>query len=82
VEEITTANTVDLQQRVVTFLLKAYGWLLGATMLMFFLQGFKLGGFNLDNALMKWLGGATIGEIAGLLTLTFGAVFKVGKPRL
>jgi hypothetical protein len=48
-------------------------------MVIFYLQGFKAWGFNLDASLLKWLGGATIGEIAGLLTLTFGAVFK--KPK-
>lgn len=45
-------------------------------MAIFVLQGFQLGGFHLDPALLKWLGGATIGAVAGLLTLTFGAVFQ------
>ncbi len=67
---------VGLQQTIITFLLWAYAGLLIATMAIFFLQGFKLWGFNLDSGLLKWLGGATIGNIAGLLTLTFGAVFK------
>ena len=76
VEQITTANSVNLQQRMVSFLLRAYGASLAATLAIFLLQGWHLWGFNLDAALLKWLGGATIGEIAGLLTLTFGAVFK------
>jgi len=33
----------------------------------------------LDGALLKWLGLATVGEIGGLLTLTFGAIFKGSK---
>ena len=76
IDEVTTGHVIDLQRRIVSFLLPAYGFLLGATMVMFFLQGFKVGGFQLDCGLLKWLGGATIGAIAGLLTLTFGAVFK------
>ena len=76
IDEVTTQHRILLQQRIVGFLLPAYGCLLGATMLMFFLQGFKVRGFQLDCGLLKWLGGATIGAIAGLLTLTFGAVFK------
>jgi hypothetical protein len=81
VEQITTANRIDLQQKIIDFLLKAYAGLLTATMLVFFLQGFKLWGFNLESSLLKWLGGATIGQIVGLLTLTFGAVFKGSKNR-
>jgi hypothetical protein len=79
VEEITTANRISHQQKVIDFLLKAYAGLLIATMAIFFLQGFKLWSFNLESGLLKWLGGATIGEIAGLLTLTFGAIFEGGK---
>jgi len=45
-------------------------------MAMFFLQGFRLWGFQLDSALIQWLGAATIGEVGGLLTLTFAAIFK------
>jgi hypothetical protein len=78
VTEITTTHTISQQGKIINFLLCAYGGLLLATMVIFFLQGFKAFGFNLEGALLKWLGGATIGEIAGLLTLTFGAVFK--KP--
>jgi hypothetical protein len=51
-------------------------FLLVATTIMFFLQGFHVAGFNLDAALLKWLGGATIGEISGLLVLTIRASFR------
>ena len=79
VEEITTTHIINQQDKIISFLLVAYGGLLLATMGIFYLQGFKTWGFNLDGNLLKWLGAATIGEIAGLLTLTFGAVFK--KPK-
>jgi hypothetical protein len=72
----TTEHQIALQRLIVRFLLWAYGFLLVVTMGIFVLQGFRLCGFQLDNGLMKWLGGATVGEIGGLLTLTFGAVFK------
>jgi len=79
VEEITTTHIINQQGKIINFLLVAYGALLLATMVIFYLQGFKTCGFKLEESLLKWLGGATIGDIAGLLTLTFGAVFK--KPK-
>jgi hypothetical protein len=79
IEEITTTHIINQQGKIINFLLWAYGGLLLATMVIFYLQGFKAWGFNLDGSLLKWLGGATIGEIAGLLTLTLGAIFKKSK---
>lgn len=76
VTRVTTEHQLDLQKQIIAFLLRAYGGVLSATMAIFVLQGFQLGGFHLDPALLKWLGGATIGAVAGLLTLTFGAVFQ------
>src|SRR5207302_11048791 len=76
VKNWVTTVTTQQQVKVINFLLWAYGGLLTATMLIFFLQGFKLWGFSLDGGLLRWLGGATVGEIAGLLTLTFRAIFR------
>jgi hypothetical protein len=75
VKDWVTEVTLAQQNKIINFLLVAYGVLLCATMAIFFLQGFHAGGFSLDTSLLKWLGGATIGEIAGLLTITFNAVF-------
>jgi hypothetical protein len=72
------------QNKMINFLLVAYGVLLCATMSIFFLQGFHAWGFVLDASLLKWLGGATIGEIAGLLAIAFKAVFgqkALTKPK-
>jgi hypothetical protein len=66
----------EAQDRIVTFLLAAYGALLAATMAIFFLQGFRSCGFSLDLSILKWLAGVTIGEIAGLLTITIKYYFK------
>jgi hypothetical protein len=79
VTQVTTEHQLGLQKQIITFLLKAYGSLLTAAMVIFFLQRFKLGGFHLEADLIKWLGGETAGAVAGLLTLTFGAVFKRNK---
>ena len=76
VKNWVTKVTTEQQVKVINFLLWAYGGLLTATMLIFFLQGFRLWGFSLDVALLRWLGGATVGEIAGLLALTFRAIFR------
>jgi hypothetical protein len=66
----------EAQNRIVGFLLAAYGTLLAATMVIFFLQGFRLWGFFLEPSILKWLGGATIGEVVGLLTITIRYYFK------
>lgn len=69
-------DKVHFQKQLIDFLRLAYGGLLIVTMLLFFLEGFSLWGFHLDVAIMKWLGGATIGEIAGLFMLALKEVFK------
>ena len=76
VQGVWTEHTVSLQRSIIHFLLVAYSFLLAATFTIFFFQGFGIWGFCLDPELLHWLGGATIGEIGGLLALTVGAVFK------
>lgn len=72
---ISTAH-VGFQQDIVAFLLWAYGFLLVATVIVIFLQGFHLGGFRLEADFLRWLGIATVGQVTGLLTLTIRASFK------
>jgi len=69
-------RTLEHQSRIFIFLFWAYGFLIVTTMLIFFLEGFHFKGFSIDVGLLKWLGGATIGEVGGLLTLTFRAPFR------
>jgi hypothetical protein len=76
VKNWVTGVTTQQQVKVINFLLWAYGGLLTATMLIFFLQGFRIWGFSLDVGLLRWLGGATVGAMAGLLALTLRAVFR------
>jgi hypothetical protein len=81
VKDWVTEATLGQQNRIITFLLVAYSFLLIATVAIIFLQGFRAWGFVLDRSLLMWLGGATIGEIGGLLVLTFRGVFgQNGKP--
>ena len=75
-KEWVVAAHVEFQQQIVTFLLVAYGFLLVMTVAVLMLQGFHAWGFSLDGSLLRWLGVATIGEIGGLLLLTFRAVFR------
>lgn len=76
VETATTASHLRQQHRIITFLLWAYGSVLTATMGIFFLQGFHAWTFELDRQVLLWLGAATVGEIGGLLLLTFRVVFR------
>jgi hypothetical protein len=82
VKDWVTEATLDQQNRIIAFLLVFYGFLLIATVTIFFLQGFRAWGFVLDRSLLMWLGGATIGEIGGLLMLTFKTVFGQGGKTL
>jgi len=75
-KEWVSAVRLESQRNILNFLLAAYGYLLVVTTAILFLQGFRAWGFQLDGSLLKWLGAATIGEIGGLLALTFRASFK------
>src|ERR1700751_2412934 len=69
------AESWRLRNIILVFLLCAFGFLLLSTMGIFFFQGFRLDGFYLPTNVLLWLGGATIGEVAGLLILCIRAVF-------
>jgi hypothetical protein len=75
VTKATADHTFHLQKRIVGFLLRAYGGLLAASVIIFLLQGFGTWGFKLSETVLKFIGAGTIGEIGGLLALTFRAVF-------
>jgi hypothetical protein len=53
--------------------------LLAATLAVFVLQGFQIGGFSLDREVLLLLGGATIGEVAGLLSICLTAITQMRK---
>ncbi|MGA2598866.1 MAG: hypothetical protein ABSH09_17965 [Bryobacteraceae bacterium] len=76
VTRATTEHTIEIQKKIVAFLIRAYGSLLLASVAIFLFQGFALWGFKLSETVLKFIGTATIGEIGGLLALTFRTVFK------
>ena len=76
IEREEALSNIAMRERAVTFLFTAYGGLLASTVIIIFLQGFHLWGFNLESGFLNWLGGATIGEVAGLASLVYGALFR------
>lgn len=75
VTQVTTEHKIDLQSRIVRVLLTAYAGLLCVVMLIFLLQGFRMWGFHLIEPVLQWLGAASVGAVAGLLTLTLRGAF-------
>jgi hypothetical protein len=73
VTRVTTEHRLALQKKIISFLLRAFGSSLAAALGIFLLQGF--GFIKLSEAVLKFIGTATLGAMAGLLTLTFRAVF-------
>ena len=69
-------NITRVRERLINFLLWNYSFVLAATLLIFFLEGFKVMNFHLDISILNKLAVSVIGEIGGLLTLTFAAVFR------
>ena len=76
IEHEEAMSNTALRERAAAFLFKAYAGLLTATVLIIFLQGFQLWGFKLEAGFLHWLGAATIGEVAGLAALVYGALFR------
>ena len=76
IEHEEAMSTIALRERAASFLFKAYAGLLASTVLIIFLQGFHLWGFHLEAGFLHWLGAATIGEVAGLAALVYGALFR------
>lgn len=64
---------IRIKERIILFLFIVYGLAIGATFLLFFLRGFGLISLTLSE--MKWLGGAVIGELAGLFAIVIKSVF-------
>lgn len=65
-----------MKKAAVVFLFCLYAGAMVCTFLIYFLQGFQWHGFKLEYSLLRWLGGATIGEVAGLAALVYGSLFK------
>jgi len=74
--KVTLQHQISLQKVIIYFLISAYGFLLVSVISIIVLLGFHAYGFSLSEGFLRWLGGATVGTVGGLLTLTFGAVFR------
>jgi hypothetical protein len=76
IDRATTLHRMEMQRGALRFLYCAYGFMLVATMSTIILQGFRVGGFNLDATFLKWLGAVTLGEVGGLAVTVYGALFR------
>ena len=76
IDRVTTFHRMEMQRGALHFLYWAYGFMLAATMLIVILQGFQVGGFNLEASFLKWLGAVTLGEVGGLAATVYGALFR------
>lgn len=76
IEREEALSAIAQREKAVRFLFWAYGGLLVFTGAVILLQGFGWGGFKMEAKFLIWLGGATIGEVAGLAALVYGSLFK------
>ena len=76
VAHLREMDELAMRQKITNFLLYAFAWCIALTFLIYLLQGFHLWSFELDVALLKWLGAATIGEVTGLLMMTYNTKLK------
>jgi len=71
-----THRTLKMREVIVWCMLGIFGFLILMTTVFFLFQGFHLWGFSLPESLLQWLGGATIGEVAGLIALSITSFLK------
>jgi hypothetical protein len=64
------------RSRLLWTLTLVFGGCLAFSLAIVLLHGFKVGGFSLDVTTLNILVTATLGEIAGLLGIGYGALFK------
>ncbi len=66
----------ELREDAVNFIYIAYWVILAFTMSTIYLQGFRIWGFHLEPEFLHWLGGATVGEVAGLAVIVYRFLFN------
>jgi len=72
-------HRIEVQGMMARWLVRTFVIVTFLTMAIFFLQGFDFCRFQLPESLLKWLGAATLGEIAGLLIIIIKAIFQKNK---
>jgi len=75
-KEKQVESDISLRSKMIAFLFWMYGFFSFSTVVIIFLQGFKVKGFNLAPGLLHWLGAATVGEIGILAQIAYKALFK------
>jgi hypothetical protein len=81
IEQARALHEMSMQKLLALYICGALSVTTLATVVLFYLQGFHAFGFQLDNGTMHWLGVATIGEIASLAGIVYGAFFRQSGKR-
>ena len=68
---LQTRAEIRIRSQASRFLAKAFGFSLTATFGIIMVQGFHVWGFTLSETFLNWLGVATIGQVAGLLSMVW-----------
>jgi hypothetical protein len=79
IESEVTRRTLVMRESITISLLVIFTILCLGTISLFFLQGFHTVGFNLDTSLLLMIGGATIGEVAGLIGTAISYFSQVNR---
>lgn len=74
IKTVEVLQRIEHQRTLRTFVTRTFGWSLLGTFVAIFLQG--LGVLHLDAKLLVALGTATVGQIAGLVTLVVKNAFR------
>lgn len=72
-------DITDQKKLAIKYLFTIYSVLIFSTLAIIFLEGFHLYGFDIDDGLLKWIGMSILGEVAGLVGLVYGSLFKNNK---
>ncbi len=75
IQKAKAEHEIEMQAILVKWLVKAFVFLLVSTVIIIFLQGFKAFGFELEKGFLHWLGGAAVGEVAGILVIIIKYLF-------
>ncbi len=62
-------QNLQFRETAFKYALWLFGFCVISTFTIFFLQGFGVGGFNLPVEILKWLGAATVGEVATITVI-------------
>lgn len=77
VKAVQNLSDIGLREMLTIFLLALFGASTIATYVLIFFWGFKL--IELPSPFVHWLGGATVGEISGLLVIIVKSIFPSGN---